>query len=350
MVSSVRLRREDRLFFTEQMSLLLAAGVSIVPAIDLLMKTARKRSLSVFLEALKQGVQSGSSISAVLKLFERTFPPLYVALIEVGEVSGKLPAIFDYLGEIERQRLSALKAAQKALIYPIMVLLVAIGVLLFILMAVVPTFEALYQSGGVELPGITQKVLALSDYLLSSSGLWLLAYLLLFLWFVRALFRRQGRFRYWCDQKVLQLPLIGSLCYFSFNAGFSQIVSVMLRAGIPLVKSIELYEEGVQNLFIRQQLISLRQSLVRGDSFYQVAQQSGIFTDVALTLISVGEVSGTLVAVLERSGAYHADSVAQSIDAFIALIDPLSLLLIGGIVGVVLVALYLPMFNMGMTI
>lgn len=350
MTSKVRLKREDRLFFTEQMSLLLVTGVSIVPAIELLINSAKKQSLRSFLERLRSGVQSGVSISSTLADFKGSFSPLYVALITVGETTGKLPVMFHYLGEIERQRLMALKSIQKALIYPIMVIVVAMGVVLFILIAVVPTFEMLYQSGGVELPVMTQKVLALSQYLLSRKGLWLLFYLVVLCWYFRVLLRREGAFRYWFDQKILGMPLIGSIFYASFNASFSQIVGVMIGSGITLVRSIELYEAGVQNRYIRQKLEELRLSLVRGDSFYTVAKKSGIFTDVTLALISVGEVSGTLVMVLERSGQYHADRVGQRVESFIALIDPLSLVLIGGMVGVILVALYLPMFNMGMAI
>lgn len=350
MMAKVRLTREERLFFTEQMSLLLAAGVSIVPALDLLIQSAKKRALRIFLGRLKKEVESGSSISSVLRVFQRSFSPLYVALIEVGEVSGKLPIIFNYLGLIERHRMMMLKSIRKALLYPCMVILVAIGVLLFILIAVVPTFEMLYQSGGVDLPDITKKVLSFSRFLLSSDGGWWIFYLVLSVWLIRSLFRRQGRCRYWFDRKVLGFPFIGAVFYANFNASFSQIMSIMMGAGIPLVRGVELYTAGISNLYIQGQLIRLRKLLEHGDSFYLASKDSGIFSNVALTLISVGEVSGTLVKVLERSGQYHAEIVAQRVDTFIALIDPLSLLFIGGIVGLILVALYLPMFNMGMAI
>ncbi len=346
----LRLKREERLFFTEQMALLLAAGVAIIPALDLLMNSAKKRSVKDFLRGLKKGVKSGASMSSILSAYQNSFSTLYIALVEVGEVSGKLPAMFSYLGAIERERLSALKSIRKALMYPLIVVIVALGVLLFILIAVVPTFEMLYQSGGVELPVITQRVLSFSRFLLSEQGVWLVAYIVVSFLLMRWLFRRSQRIRYWVDRRLLKAPLVGSLFLTSFNAGFSQVVSVMLASGIPLVRGVELYEMGITNSYIKLQLRDLRSSLERGDSFYHVAKGQNIFSDVSLTLISVGEVSGKLVAVLERSGAYHADIVAQKVDAFIALIDPLSLLFIGGIVGVILVALYLPMFNMGMAI
>lgn len=345
----IRLKREERLFFTEQISLLLAAGVPITTALDLLMQSAKKRSLLLLLRNLQVAIASGAAISTVLKNDPRSFNLLYVALIEVGEVSGRLPEIFDYLARIERRRLLTLKAIRKALVYPVIVMIVAIAVLVFILMVVVPTFETLYQSSGVELPAITQTVLNLSQFLLSKGG-WLLFYALLFYWGLRIVFRGETRLKRQFDRVVIRVPFMGKLFKASFNAGFSQIISVMIGSGIPLVKSIQLYRQGIGNLYLREQLEFLQLSLERGDSFYLGAKNSQIFTDVTLALISVGEISGNLIKVLDRSGEYHATWVEGRVDTFVALIDPLSLLLIGVIVGIVLVALYLPMFNMGMTI
>ncbi|UNM96500.1 type II secretion system F family protein [Ignatzschineria rhizosphaerae] len=345
----IRLKREERLFFTEQISLLLAAGVPITKALDLLLHSAKKRSLSLFLQKLKEAVISGAPISSVLTLYPRSFSQLYIALIEVGEAAGRLPEIFDYLASIERRRLVTLKAIRKALIYPLMVIVVAMAVLVFILVAVVPTFEGLYQSSGVELPEITQKIINLSHFLLSH-GSWVLFYTILLLWIIRKVLQREGLLRKKLDYLIIKSPLVGRLLLANFNAGFSQIISVMIDSGIPLIKSLQLYEGGVSNLYLRKQLRLLRSSLEQGQSFYIAAQDRPIFTDVTLTLISVGEVSGTLIKVLERSGEYHADQVEERVDAFVALIDPLSLLFIGLIVGVILIALYLPMFNMGMVI
>lgn len=345
----IRLKREERLFFTEQISLLLAAGVPITKALDLLLHSAKKRSLSLFLQKLKEAVISGAPISSVLTLYPRSFSQLYIALIEVGEAAGRLPEIFDYLASIERRRLVALKAIRKALIYPLMVIVVAIAVLVFILVAVVPTFEGLYQSSGVELPEITQKIINLSHFLLSH-GSWVLFYTILLLWIIRKMLQGEGLLRKKLDYLIIKSPLVGRLLLANFNAGFSQIISVMNDSGIPLIKSLQLYEGGVSNLYLRKQLRLLRSSLEQGQSFYIAAQDRPIFTDVTLTLISVGEVSGTLIKVLERSGEYHADQVEERVDAFVALIDPLSLLFIGLIVGVILIALYQPMFNMGMVI
>ncbi|MHC5226598.1 type II secretion system F family protein [Ignatzschineria sp. LJL83] len=346
----MRLKREDRLFFTEQMSLLLLAGVPIISALELLLESNHKKALKRILEKLKSEVSSGASISSVLEFFPKSFSSLYIALIAIGEASGKLADVFVYLEKIEKQRLQAIASIKKALIYPVMVLLVAIAVLVFILMAVVPTFEVLYQSSGVELPDITQKVIVASHFLLSSKGRNIFLLLMGILWVIRAFFRRKKWFRRFVDRIVLKLPIIGSIFLENFNASFSEILSVMIRSGVPLVKGIELYSKGVGNTFICDQLLALNEGLKRGGSFHQGAKKSGIFSNVSLTLISVGEVGGTLALVLERSAEYHADMVTKKVGAFIALIDPLSMVFIGLVVGVILVALYLPMFSMGSAI
>lgn len=346
----MRLKRVDRLFFTEQIALLLLAGVPIIPALELLLQSNSKRSLKGVIEKLKVKVSKGASISSVLSLFPRSFPSLYIALVEVGEVSGKLSEVFSYLASIEKKRLQAFAAIQKALIYPVMVLLVAVAVLVFILIAVVPTFEQLYQSSGAELPQITQSVIGASHFLLSSHGRNLLLVLLGMMWLVRRLYRRKRRFRYWVDCLLLKVPVLGDIFLESFNASFSEVLSVLIRSGVPLVKGIGLYQQGVENVFISERLDLMCIDLKKGESFQKCAKESRLFSKVSLALISVGEMGGSLGVVLDKSAEYHSDMVSKKVEALIALLDPLSMVLIGLLVGVILIALYLPMFNMGAAI
>lgn len=346
----MRLKKIDRLFFTEQIALLLLAGVPIISALELLLASSNKRSLKYIIEKLKMQVASGASISSVLQSFPKSFSPLYVALVGIGEVSGKLSEMFNYLAKIEKKRLEAAAKIQKALIYPFMVLLVAVAVLLFILIAVVPTFEMLYQSSGAELPPVTQKVIDISHFLLSSRGRNLLFILLGGILFIRRLYRRRGRFRYFIDRIFLKIPMLSAIFLASFNASFAEVLSVLIRSGVPLVKGIELYGRGVENTFIFERLTLMSEDLKKGGSFQRSAQDSQIFSNVSLTLISVGEVSGSLGRVLERSGEYHSEVVDKKVDTLISLLDPLSMLVIGLLVGVILIALYLPMFSMGSAI
>lgn len=346
----IKMRWQERYFFTEQMAMLLDAGVGIVPALELLEKNGKGQRLRYFLKVLKESVVKGEAVSSVLKYFPRSFSALYVAMVRIGEESGQLPDVFIYLAKMEKTRGAARKAIQKATFYPLMVLLVAIAVVVFIMIAVVPTFETVYSSSRMELPMLTQKVMHFSAFLSSNRGLYTGLMMLVVLLMARIIYRRFGFVKMFVDQGVLKQPLLGDILRNNFNARICEVLAIMLKSGVPLVGSLTLFQESVTNQYLSQKLMAIKQALARGESFSEAAKSSLIFTDTAMTLISVGEMSGRLEVVLEKSGNYHRERVENQISMLITLIDPLSMVLIGSIVGVILIALYLPMFSMGMTL
>ena len=343
----IRINRVERLFFTEQISLLLSAGVSIVPALTLLLSASKGRGMQRLLVALKQEVEAGMSLSSYLGKMPRIFSSLYVAMVEVGEVSGKLPETFAYLAIIERRRLDALRSIRKAVMYPLMVLGVSLAVLFFILIAVVPTFESLYASSGTPLPLMTRRVIAFSSFLLSRQGAVSFVCAIFGGLFLRYCYRRKGRLRRSVDRRMMRIPVLGVIFQCDFNAGFSQVIGMMLGAGVPLIRAISYYRAGLSNLYLQSQLEEMESALKQGRSFHEVALESHVFTDVSLAMIAVGEASGTLVPVFKSAANYHEERMKTRVEGLIALIDPISLILIGAGVGVILVALYLPLFSIG---
>ena len=346
----VRLKWRDRYFFTEQMALLLDAGVAIVPALELLERSAKGRLLALFLKRLRENVVKGYSISETLKVFPRSFTVLYIAMVQIGEESGQLPATFSYLSTMEASRQESYQSVRKAIVYPVMVLVVAMIVVVFIMVAVVPTFESLYHSSRVDLPVLTQKVMAVSASLSSRQGGYAIFSVLLLAVFFRGLYRKSLSVRRYWDGLILKIPLFGDMLRNDFNARTCDVLAMMLRSGVPLVNSLSLYEVSVVNSYLRNKIETMKWQLMQGESFYKAALDAGIFTDTALTLISVGEMSGKLDSVLVKSGSYHKTLVENRVELLISLIDPLSLVFIGGVVGVILIALYLPMFSIGMTL
>lgn len=346
----IKLKWKDRYFFTEQMAMLLDAGVVMLPALELLEKNAKGRLLKLFLRILRENVVKGHSISFTLTLFKGSFTDLYIAMVRIGEESGQLPQMLIYLAQMEEARQAARQSIQKAIIYPLMVLIVAVSIVIFIMIAVVPTFESLYSSSRMELPILTQKVMAVSAFIASRQGIYFGVSVLVSIFLLKSMYRRSVTIRYSFDRFMLNTPLFGDILRHDFNAKTSDILAIMLKSGVPLVKSLTLYEASVVNSDLRNRLQGMRMALTQGQSLFHTAQSSGAFTEVFLTLVSVGEMSGGLESVLEKSGHYHRDLVERRVTLLISLIDPLSLVFIGGIVGVILIALYLPMFSMGMTL
>ena len=341
---------QERHFFTEQMALLLDAGVPLTKALQLLASHSGRRRLQSLFQQLQKGVMAGQALSTILAQAPRSFSLLYLSLIRVGEQSGQLPAIFRYLESLERAENERTAMIRKALRYPIMVFIVALLVLLFILTTIVPTFESIYRSGGGELPLLTQKVIGFSHFLFSPALLYMMTLILIFLWGIIRLYRRKGRFRYRLDRIILQLPLFGTILQEGFMVRCAIVLNLMLQSGVTLVNAMVLFSESVENLSQRERLEGMIDSLSAGCSFHLSAKESGLFSDVALTMISIGEMSGELERVMKRIANYHNTRLTGRIEGLISLIDPLSLLFIGVIVGVILVALYLPLFNLGLAV
>ncbi len=345
----VRLSREEQLFLMEQLTLLLNAGVAIISAMQLLQRLAKRRGFRLFLENAEKEVEAGTALSHAF-ITIKGFPQLYIALMQVGESTGKLPLLLSHIVTIEKGRQEMLRSVKKAITYPLMILIVAILVLLFILIAVVPTFESLYDSSGAELPLLTQKIIMLSQWVLSSSGLMLLLLLFVISSLLIRFYRKSTFFRYQVDKLCLKLPLLRSISITSFNAQFGLVMAIMIQSGIPVIKGLTLFKAGISNHYLSYQIERLSQYINAGKPLSISGEELGVFSDVMLALIAVGEVSGQLAKSLQQAGGYHQIIVESHLNRFIALLDPIALLLVGTIVGVILIALYLPLFSMGVAI
>lgn len=343
----LELRWQERHFFTEQMALLLDAGISLTKALQLLANYSQRRRLQFLFQELEKSVMAGRALSTVLAKAPKSFSHLYLALIRVGEQSGQLPAVFHYLESLERTERERGMMIRKALRYPLTVFIVALGVLLFILTAIVPTFESIYRASGEPLPLLTQKVIDFSHFLFSPQLFYGITLLLILFWGIVRLYHAQGRFRYAFDRMVLEIPFLGSILQEGLIVRCAVVLHLMLQSGVTLVNAMKLFANSVENCYQKERLEAMIVDLSAGNSLHQSAMKSGLMSDVALTMISIGEVSGELEIIMRRIADYHSARLKGRIEGLIALIDPLSMLLIGTLVGVILIALYLPLFNIG---
>ncbi|GGZ89985.1 type II secretion system protein F [Ignatzschineria ureiclastica] len=345
----VQLKREEQLFLMEQLALLLGAGVAIVSAIQLLQRMAARRGFRKFLEKSEVQIKSGSPLSETFANIKGV-PKLYIALMQVGESAGKLPMLLSHIVTIEKERQGMICSIRKALLYPLMIFVVAIGVLLFILIAVVPTFESFYASSGTELPLLTQHIMSLSQWVLSDVGFRGLLIIFILISLLLKVYQKSGLIRYQVDRLSLKVPFLRPILMASFNARFGTVMAIMITSGVPMMKGLALFNAGIDNRYLQQQVSLLSQQISAGKSLSISGENIPIFTDVMLTLIAVGEMSGQLAQSLTKAGEYHQVIVETRITRFIALLDPIALLFVGIIVGIILIALYLPLFSMGMAI
>ncbi len=347
---SLKVTREEQLFFWEQLALLIPAGISLITALSLLSESSSKNRQKRFLMAVKGLIESGTPFSEALCKVTSSFSQLNIALVEVGEASGRLPEIFEYIAILEKEAALSRKGIRKAVSYPLMVISVAIFVLGFILLSVVPMFDALYQASGTELPKITQTILSISNSIVSfNSGLYLLLCMLFLFWSYRK-YRKKSKFRSLIDRFLLKIPYVGFMLRLNFTRHLSMAVSMMLQSGITLVSALELFKKSIKNSEFQKEITEIRARLLKGDDFYRVVQEIPKALPLFKTMTAVGVTSGDLVGSLKFVGHYYGNIFNQKIEFYIALLEPISILLVGVIVGVILIALYLPLFNLGMAL
>ncbi|MGL5584901.1 MAG: type II secretion system F family protein, partial [Plesiomonas sp.] len=274
------------------------------------------------------------------------FDDLYCDLVSTGEVTGRLDIVMDRIAT-HREKMEALKSKiKKALFYPAMVMVVAIGVTLLMLLFVIPQFESIYASFGSELPAFTNMVLALSR-LLRENGLYVFAAVVAVIFGYRHLYRTSTGVRYKQDQFMLKLPVIGLLLHKASVARFARTLSVTFSAGVPLLSGLLSASGAAGNLVYRNAILAVRKEAEQGSPIYQAMQKQNLFPPITTQMVMIGEESGSLDGMLDKVAVIYEQEVDDMVDALASLLEPFIMVIIGGIVGSLVVAMYLPIFNLG---
>ncbi|MGL5006177.1 MAG: type II secretion system F family protein [Plesiomonas sp.] len=341
-----RIKPADIAFMSRQLSTMLFAGVPILQSLKMIGESHAKRSMRRLLSTITTDVESGLPISQSLRKYPLIFDDLYCDLVSTGEITGRLDIVMDRIAT-HREKMEALKSKiKKALFYPAMVMVVAIGVTLLMLLFVIPQFESIYASFGSELPAFTNMVLALSR-LLRENGLYLFAAVVAVALGYRHLYRASAKMRYKQDQFMLKLPVIGLLLHKASVARFARTLSVTFSAGVPLLSGLLSASGAAGNLVYRDAILAVRKEAEQGLPIYQAMQKQNLFPPITTQMVMIGEESGSLDGMLDKVAVVYEQEVDDMVDALASLLEPFIMVIIGGIVGSLVVAMYLPIFNLG---
>lgn len=343
---STRLRAAEIALFTRQLATMLRAGLPLVQAFDLTAQTLQPGPLRERISQLRDGVAAGLPFANALRQHPRDFEPLYCNLVAAGESSGTLDVLLERLAQ-HLERSEALKArVAKALRYPLIVLAVAFGVTALLLVKVVPAFAATFGDLDAELPKLTQAVLAMSEW----TQLW-------WPWLLglptgTALVLRLGRersvaCRHWCERRLLHIPALGSVVKRAALARLCRTLATTFAAGLPLVDALAASAGATGNVVYQDAVMQVRSDLATGQRLSRALQQSALFPPLLVQLVAVGEESGTLDSLLARCAGIYEEEADRLTDKLTAMLEPLIMAVLGGVVGVLLLALYLPMFQLG---
>lgn len=336
----------DIAIFTRQMATMLAAGVPLVQSLDLIANGAENKSLRTLMQKISVKVQAGLTLSEVLREHPKYFDELYCDLIKSGEASGSLDAIFDRLATY-KEKAEALKSKiKKAMFYPIAVLVVAAIVTSILLIFVVPQFAEIFAGFGAELPAFTLFVLGISEMM--QQYWWVvLGALIVAFYLVRKAYQNNLNFRTWADGRIIRLPVIGNILNKAAVARYARTLSTTFAAGVPLIEALESAAGASGNEVYKNAILFIREEVSSGNQMYLAMKQTGQFPDMVVQMVSIGEESGSLDSMLAKVANIYEQEVDDAVDGLTALLEPMIMAVLGVVIGGLIIAMYLPIFQMG---
>lgn len=344
-LGSAPIKHEDILIFSRQMHTLQRAGVPILRALASLQASTTKASLGAMLADLRANLEQGHELGTAMKRHTTAFNGFYVAMVRVGEMSGRLTEVFDRLAKHIEFELDVQARIKQALRYPTMVLIAIVIAMMVINLFVIPTFATVFAQFKAELPPVTRLLMAVSKFtvdlwpllLASGVGVW---------WGVRAwLATAPGRLMW--DGLKLRLPIAGPIVLKGTLARFARSFAIASRSGVPISRAMTVVSQTVDNAWIAQRIERMREGVERGESVSRCAAAAGIFTPVVLQMIAVGEETGDLDSLMMEVADMYERETDYAIKGLAASIEPLLLTVIGAIVLVLALGIFLPLWNLG---
>lgn len=339
-----RVKRKDITLLTRQLATMLATGIPIVQAIKLVSDSYRKAEIKSLLLSLSKNIESGTPLSVALKA-SRHFDSLYVDLVASGEAAGNLADTFQRIADYREKSEQLKSKVIKAMIYPCMIFLVAIVVSYLMLTLVIPEFESLFTSFGSELPWFTQQVLAVSHFTQSHSFSIAIATIGLFL-LIKLLVTRSFRWRLYFSRLSLRIPIVGSIISKASIAKFSRTLATSFSAGIPILACIHTSAKTTRNLHYQTALESVYRETAAGMPLYLAMRYTDSFPEMTLQLVMIGEESGRLDDMLHKVATIYEVEIDDTVDNLGKIIEPLIIVFLSLIVGSLVFAIYLPIFNL----
>jgi type IV pilus assembly protein PilC len=340
-----RVKTKELVMFTRQFATMIDAGLPLVQCLEIQADQQPNRRFKEILRDVKGEVEQGSTFADALRKHPRPFDDLYTNLVQAGEIGGILDTILNRLAIYLEKAESLKRKVKGAMVYPATILVVAIGVVVLLLVKVIPVFEKMFADFGGQLPAPTQFVVNLSHFMQQYIVLILGAMFAAVVAFLQAR-RRNRQFRYRTDQLFLKAPVFGSLLRKVAVARFSRTLGTMISSGVPILDALDICAKTAGNLVIEQGLVKTRTAISEGRTIAEPLEASGVFPGMVVQMIAVGEQTGAMDAMLGKIADFYDEEVDTAVDALTALLEPLMMVFLGGTVGGLLMAMYLPIFKL----
>lgn len=338
-----KVKLKDMVIFTRQFSTMVNAGVALIRTLNILSEQTDNKRFSKIIVSIKDKVEQGNSLSDSLKDHPKVFSKLYISMVKAGETGGVLDEVLNRLAAFLEAQAKLAQQVKSAMTYPVVVLVIAVIIFFFLLTFVLPIFKEMFDSMNAQLPAFTQMLINMSNALRKT---WYLVFgsigggIFAFTKFINT---PPGRI--WWDNVKLNAPVFGPLTRKVAVARFTRTLGTLLRSGVPLISSLEIVRDTAGNIHISNALEKVQIGVKEGETMTKPLLQTKIFPPMVTQMISIGEETGAIDDMLTRIADFYDSEVESAVKALTSLLEPLMMVLIGGMVGSIIIGMYLPMFS-----
>jgi type IV pilus assembly protein PilC len=338
-----RIKKKDLVIFTRQFSTMIDAGLPLVQGLTILSEQTENPTFRKILKAVVADVEGGNSLGEALEKHPNVFDDLFVHLVTAGEVGGILDTILQRLAAYIEKAEKLKSQVKGAMTYPIVVMVIAIGVLAVIMIFVIPVFEQMFSSSGNALPLPTQLVVDTSHFITSYIG-YIIGGIIIFSVLFKRL-KKTEKGKKIIDTLLLKLPIFGSLLKKVAVARFTRTLGTMISSGVPILDALEICAKTAGNVILEEVILEVRASIAEGQPMAEPLSESSVFPSMVTQMIAVGEATGALDAMLSKIADFYDDEVDVAVVAMTSMLEPLLIVFLGGSIGGIVVAMYLPIFE-----
>jgi type IV pilus assembly protein PilC len=337
-------RKEQLVIFTRQLATMISAGVPLLESLEVLQEQADTAGFRVVLDGVIDSVRGGTDLSTALERFARVFPSIYISMVRAGEVSGQLDDILVRLAEYLEAAEKLKRDIRAAMTYPVISLVMVLGITMFLMIGIVPKFKEIFDTLEIELPSLTKGVLgvsfALKDHILEVMAGAAGVTALFVLW------RRSAMGRAHWDWLVLRFPVFGPLFQKVALSRFSRTFATLIKSGVPILGALEIVSETAGNSVISKTVDSAKENVRQGHTLAEPLMESSVFPPMVTRMVQIGEKSGSLEQLLEKISDFYDDQVSAAVKTLTSMIEPLMIGVMGFLVGGIVLAVFLPIFEL----
>lgn len=343
---TTRIKAKDISIFSRQLSTMMNSGVPLVQSFDIIGKGHANKGMQALMTSIRTDIESGSNLSDALRKHPLYFDDLFCNLVSAGEHAGILDNILDKIATYKEKTEAIKGKIKKAMFYPAAVVVVAVGITIILMVAVIPQFAQMFAGFGADLPAMTKVVIAMSNFMQK----WWIVIILAMVGSAYGIMytkKRSKPFNNFLDRTILKVPIFGSIFRKAAIARYARTLSTMFAAGVPLVEAMQSVSGAVGNVIYGNAVLKMRDEVATGTQLNVAMRQTGLFPNMVIQMTAIGEEAGSVDTMLDKVADFYEDEVDNAVDGLSSLLEPIIMVVLGGLIGGLVVAMYLPIFQMG---